>query len=216
MVTKEGNTVVDHPDPPTGGTLLMEAIGASEPDFVTPFLDQLVNAGTIGRKADPAGMNFMLAVVKGIEPRDQIEAMLAAQMAAVHMASMTFARRLNHVENIPQQDSAERAFNKLTRTFATQMEALKRYRTGGQQKVTVEHFHNHAGGQAIVGNVSVTGGGGGGQLPNCSQPHAPGISEALALAAGSSVWSPDEGREPLPITEGEWTDPVPDARRREG
>ena len=27
----------------------------------------------------------MLAVVKGIEPRDQVEAMLAAQMAAVHI-----------------------------------------------------------------------------------------------------------------------------------
>ena len=48
----------------------------------------------------------MLAVVKGIEPRDQIEAMLAAQMAAVHMASMTFARRVAHVDNIPQQDLA--------------------------------------------------------------------------------------------------------------
>ena len=81
----------------------------------------------------------MLSVVKGIEPRDQIEAMLAAQMAAVHVATMTFARRLAHVENIPQQDSAERAFNKLTRTFTTQMEALKRYRTGGEQKVTVQH-----------------------------------------------------------------------------
>jgi hypothetical protein len=33
-------------------------------------------------------------VVKGIEPRDQIEAMVAAQMAAVHNATMTFARRL--------------------------------------------------------------------------------------------------------------------------
>ena len=46
----------------------------------------------------------MLSIVKGIKPRDQIEAMLAAQMAAVHMASMTFARRLAHVDNIPQQD----------------------------------------------------------------------------------------------------------------
>ena len=34
----------------------------------------------------------MLAVVKGLEPRDQMEAMLAAQMAAVHVATMTFAR----------------------------------------------------------------------------------------------------------------------------
>jgi hypothetical protein len=79
--------------------------------------------------------------------------MLAAQMAAVHNATMTFARRLNHVDNIQQQDSAERAFNRLGRTFTTQMEALKRYRTSGQQKMTVEHVHVHEGGQAIVGNV---------------------------------------------------------------
>jgi hypothetical protein len=103
----------------------------------------------------------MLSMVKGIEPRDQLEAMLAAQMAAVHNATMTFARRLNHVDNIPQQDSAERAFNKLARTFAAQMEALKRYRTGGQQKVTVEHVTVNQGGQAIVGSVSQTGGGAG-------------------------------------------------------
>ena len=40
----------------------------------------------------------MLSVVKGIEPNDQVEAMLAAQMAAVHMTTMTFARRLVQVE----------------------------------------------------------------------------------------------------------------------
>jgi hypothetical protein len=66
----------------------------------------------------------MLSLVKGVEPRDQVEAMIAAQMAAVHMATMTFACRLAHVENIPQQDSSERAFNKLARTFTAQVEAL--------------------------------------------------------------------------------------------
>jgi hypothetical protein len=79
-----------------------------------------------------------------IEPKDEVETMVAAQMAAIHVATMTFACRLNHVENIPQQDSAERA---------SQVEALKRYRTGGEQKVTVEHVHVHEGGQAIVGHV---------------------------------------------------------------
>ena len=90
---------------------------------------------------------------KNIQPRDQIEAMLATQMAAVHMASMTFARRLAHVENIPQQDGAERAFNKLIRTFAAQVSALKEYRTKGEQKMTVQHVHVAERGQAIVGNV---------------------------------------------------------------
>lgn len=34
--------------------------------------------------------------------------------------------RLAHVENLPQRNSAERAFIKLARNFAAQMEALKK------------------------------------------------------------------------------------------
>ena len=58
------------------------------------------------------------------------------------------------VENIPQQDSAQNAFDKLARTFAARVEALKRYRSGGEQKMTVQHVHVAEGGQAIVGNVN--------------------------------------------------------------
>jgi len=36
--------------------------------------------------------------------------------------------------NIPQQDSAERAFNKLTRSFAAQMSALKEYRSKARRR----------------------------------------------------------------------------------
>jgi len=75
-------------------------------------------------------------------------------MATVHIATKTFARRLAHVDTLPQQDSAERALNKLASTFATQVDALKRYRTGRQQKMTVENVTVNDGGQAIVGNVA--------------------------------------------------------------
>lgn len=164
MIIEEGDDGVpaigpSHPDPTLGQILLMQALGTTDPDFLSGILGQLANAGSHGPKLDERALNFMLSVVKDIEPQDQMEAMLASQMAAVHMATMTFARRLEHVENIPQQDSAERAFNKLARTFTTQMEALKRYRTGGQQKMTVEHVTVNDGGQAIVGNVSSGGGG---------------------------------------------------------
>ena len=144
----------DHPEPEIGRSLLMEALGTADPYFLDGLLRQLANVGTQGRDVDEGGINFLLAVVKGVEPKDQVEAMLAAQMAAVHNATMTFARRLAHVDNIPQQDSAERAFNKLARTFAAQVEALKRYRTGGEQKVRVEHVTVNEGGQAIVGTVT--------------------------------------------------------------
>jgi hypothetical protein len=147
----------DHqPEPGTEHRALMEAVGTTDPDFLAGLLRQLAAATSL-QGVDENGLNFMLGVVKGVDPKDQVEAMLAAQMAAVHMSTMTFARRLAHVENIPQQDSAERAFNKLARTFAAQVEALKRYRTGGEQTVRVEHVTVNEGGQAVVGNVTLGG-----------------------------------------------------------
>jgi hypothetical protein len=144
------NVGSDHEDQWTGHMLMMQAIGTTDFDFAGGLIRQIANAG----REDEANSNFILSVIKGIEPRDQTEAMLAAQMAAVHMATMTFARYLATAATIKQQDSAQNAFNKLVRTFTTQMEALKRYRSTGQQKVTVEHVTVNAGGQAIVGNVS--------------------------------------------------------------
>jgi hypothetical protein len=144
----------DHPDQLVGRALVMDALGSADGDFLDGIKYQLANASGHGQDIDERGLNFMLSVIKGIEPRDQLEAMLAAQMAAVHVATMSFARHLAHAEEIVLVDSAERGFNKLTRTFAMQMEALKRYRSGAEQKVTLQHVSVAEGGQAIVGNVT--------------------------------------------------------------
>jgi hypothetical protein len=146
-------------------------------------------------------------VVKGIEPKDQVEAMLAAQMAAVHLTTMTFARRLANVENIPQQDSAERSFNKLARTFTTQLEALKRYRTGGEQKVTVQHVHVHEGGQAIVGTVERPVGGA--KQQSKDQPY--GLGHASGTPMPSAL---ETNREAVPLAGREGLARMSNARRR--
>jgi hypothetical protein len=139
----------------------MAGLGTNDLNFFNGLIGQLVDAGTKNGRPAEDQVNFMLSVIKGVEPRDQTEAMMAAQMAAVHMQTMAFARKLAHAQYIDQQDSAERAFNKLARTFAVQVDALKRYRTGGHQKVTVEHVTVNEGGQAIVGNVETGGRGDG-------------------------------------------------------
>jgi len=133
--------------------LVLDAIGSDQAEFLDGLLLHMANATAMGGKIQPDAAAFMLSVVKGLEPRDQVEAMLASQIAAVHQQMMTFARRLNHVENIPQQDSAARAFNQLARTYAAQVEVLRKYRTGGQQNVTVKHVTVNEGGQAVVGDV---------------------------------------------------------------
>ncbi len=163
----------DHPSNSLAAALLAEALGTTSEDFVLSFLEQLGPASSSGGGYNERSINFMLDVIKGLKPTDQLEAMLAAQMAAVHVATMRFAALLAHADGI-QQDITERAFNKLARTFATQMEALKRYRTGGEQKVTVQYVSVNEGGQAIVGNVN--------QAPRATAPKK-SADGPLALAA---------------------------------
>ena len=63
----------------------------------------------------------------------------------------------NHVETIPQQDAAERALNKLARTFATQVQTLKKYRSKGEQVVRIERVTVEEGAQAAIGLVQTGG-----------------------------------------------------------
>lgn len=117
-------------------------------------LGHLARLGSQGKRIDEETTNFALAFVDSMQPRDAAEALLMTQMATTHMAMMMLARRLNHVETIPQQDAAERALNKLTRSYAVQMDTLKRYRSKGQQVVRVERVTVAKGAQAVVGNVT--------------------------------------------------------------
>ncbi len=64
------------------------------------------------------------------------------------------APTIEGIANYPAQDTNGNLAVKLMRTFTIQVEALQRYRGKGQQKITVEHVHVHAGDQAIVGAVS--------------------------------------------------------------
>ena len=149
---KDGHStkvILEHRDDVICISLLREALGSASDAFVDGVIRQLENA----RSPHDPDLNFALSIIKNIKPNDQLETMLAAQMAVTHIATMMFASRLARANNVEQFESAERAYNKLARTFVAQMEALKRYRTGGEQKVTVQHVSVNDGGQAIVGDV---------------------------------------------------------------
>jgi hypothetical protein len=96
--------------------LLMEALGTTDPDFLDGILLQLLNAGSRAGKVDERGLNFLLSVVKGVKPRDQVEALLAAQMAAVHAATMTcwtrnLARCGSHISSAAELQSRHGAIS---------------------------------------------------------------------------------------------------------
>lgn len=130
-------------------TSRMEPFGITDPRFLAPLFQQLIEADGFGGD----GVEFAAAVVQGIKPQDYVVAMLSVQMATMHWATMKYMRQVGAPRGTQHQEVAVAMATKLARTFTAQMEALKRYRTGGEQKITVRHVSVGDGGQAIVGST---------------------------------------------------------------
>ena len=122
----------------------------------------------------------------GIAPRDELEGMMAAQLIAAHNAAMECYRRAMIGEQTfeGRRENLAQA-NKLSRTYTMLLDALNRHRGKGQQKVTVEHVHVHAGGQAVVGMVATPRGRGSREIEgttSCKASHpcfsARGVNKA--------------------------------------
>jgi hypothetical protein len=85
----------DHPSPAMWQVGFERALGTVEAAFANELLGQLVNATSRqpGTEADEKTLNGALAAMHGIAPRDETEAMLAAQMVASHCLAMEMSRR---------------------------------------------------------------------------------------------------------------------------
>ncbi|MCP4406572.1 MAG: hypothetical protein GY807_02195 [Gammaproteobacteria bacterium] len=94
-----------------------------------------------------------LAMIRELKPQDPTEALLITQMTAVHQAAIRMAYLLSVETRVEVISMKEKALNRLSRTFAQQVETLKKYRTGGQQKITVQHVQMSDNAQAVFGDV---------------------------------------------------------------
>jgi hypothetical protein len=206
--TKPSTVIANDPDDLKG---TLKNIGGSRSDQWNNILaNQTVQALWL-KHSDPAAKDKQysaaVAALVGIGPEDELEGMMAAQLIAAHNAAMECYRRAMIGEQTfeGRRENLAQA-NKLSRTYATLLEALNRHRGKGQQKVTVEHVHVHAGGQAVVGMVETPGGGE--RVKSEDQPHA----KQIAHAPQPPMWSADKERETVPVT-GDAERPLPDARR---
>ncbi len=134
---------------------LNKALGTTSSDFVNASLFQIQSAcrspwGGISEVA----VNAALAMIEAAAPRDEIEGALAVQMACTHTAAMAVLAKLDVAFATEKRVAAfGSAAARLMRAYATQLEVLRRLRTGGQQFVRAEHVHVNDGGQAVIGNV---------------------------------------------------------------
>ncbi len=97
--------------------------------------------------------DFAVAMLREMRPRNVTEAISAIVMiAACNLTACAAWQgvRVLHPENRKLYTDC---VAKMGRTIALQLEALKKYRGDGQQKMLVKHVHVHQGGQAVVGQV---------------------------------------------------------------
>jgi hypothetical protein len=176
-----GITAAD-PGDPLICTKLAETLGTPDSDAQGLLFDQVVQsfAGVpVANHIEPSGFNGKkvisaanqaAALLAGIGPRDELEGLLACQMIACHNAAMYTAKMAILTGQTFEGKRANMNYAaKLMALFTAQMEALRKHRTGGQQKVVVEHVNVNQGGQAVVGQVNV---GGGGNRQTEERPHA--------------------------------------------
>jgi len=134
---------------------LNKALGTTSSDFVNASLFQIQSAsrspwGGISELA----INAALAMIEAAAPKDEVEGALAVQMACTHTAAMAILGKLDVAFADERRVAAfGSAAARLMRAYATQVEVLRRLRSGGQQFVRVEHVHVNDGGQSVIGNV---------------------------------------------------------------
>jgi len=143
---------------PMSPAVLEEATGTDQPHVQQHLIDQVYRTLWIpeGLAEDEKAARIASAIslLQGIKPADETEGMLAVRMVATHNAAMECLRRAMLVEHtIVGRDQNLKHASKLLSIYSRQIEVLDKHRGKGQQKVTVEHVHVAAGGQAMVGHI---------------------------------------------------------------
>ena len=137
-------------------TLLGPATGVGHNKLVAKRLMSQFQQMLLGQ-ADPETTLLMLTELR---PGSILECMLLTQMIGTHEAALGFLKTSTADDLGQFRDQNVSRSTRLMRLFMEQLEQLQRMRgTTRQQRVTVEHVHVNAGGQAIVGVVGSPEGG---------------------------------------------------------
>lgn len=149
------------PYPPDGQAKLWwerlkKALGTTSSDFVNATLVQIQNASRLPSGGiSETSVNAVLAFIEGAEPRNEVEAALAIQMACTHAVTMAVLTTLGGASGRDRSMAMKAtAVARLLKAFAAQVEALRRLKHGGSQFVRVEHVHVNEGANAVIGNIA--------------------------------------------------------------
>jgi hypothetical protein len=148
--------------PPSGAKSDLKPVAGSNFDAANNWILSLaINALHLPADEREKIANQAVQTMVGLQPADEIEGMLCAQMVATNAGALEAMRRAFHPDAmLHSRMDWLNAANKLMRTHAALSEVLMRKRNGGQQRIVVERVQVGPGGQAVLGNVHQTLGGG--------------------------------------------------------
>jgi hypothetical protein len=159
-----GGKAETYPEHVAHSLLAENALGTVSQDSFSDLVSSLESVSrrlTEARGASASGLNAALAIMAAVNPADEIEAALGAQMVAAHMVGMDLAGRARHAGLMPHVQAYGALAVKFQRTFVAQVEALAKLRSGGKQQVEVRYVYVN--GNAVIGDVHTGAGGGAGQ-----------------------------------------------------
>ncbi|SIO66965.1 hypothetical protein SAMN05443247_11580 [Bradyrhizobium erythrophlei] len=135
---------------------LKAAMGTASSDFVNATLVQLQAAARLPNSGvSETAVNSALSLIENTNPRDEMECALVIQIACTHSAAMAVVGRISGGHGSDRHVAMmASAVSRLMRTYAIQVETLRRLRKGSSQIVRVEHVHISEGAQAVIGHVS--------------------------------------------------------------
>lgn len=187
---------------------LADAMGTTSQSFSDATLGNIATLIASCNHGDVKAreVNAALAVLDGMKPENEVEAMLLTQMWATNEVAIRALTMIGKADWIEHTATFGNLAVKLLRTYSTQVEALAKLRRKGEQTVKVVHVY--PGGQAVVADTISSGGG----------PSANSDEQSQAASATrdcAALLSQDPQGFSLPVPRGERPEAVPHARRHE-
>ena len=126
-------------------------------DVIKGIMSPLINlirsqANNVSSSSFDNEFNKSITLIAASDPKNQLELMLATQLAMTHITLGKSARLLDqNYKDVKTINSLGNLYTKLSRLGIDQINTLERMKGKGQQKIIVEKVNIEAGGKAAIG-----------------------------------------------------------------
>jgi hypothetical protein len=156
-IVKTNLEISQEPNSPVMRLIKETGIEGIALDVIKGIMSPLINLIRSQANDDPtasfdSAFNKSITLIAASDPKNQLELMLATQLAMTHITLGKSAQLLDrNYSQVKSTNSLGNLYTKLSRLGIDQINTLERMKGKGQQKIIVEKINIEAGGQAAIG-----------------------------------------------------------------